>query len=262
MSRMRYAISRMLSQFPYFNPMTIRKIHLEQTDSTNNYLRFLPPQQEDMVVVTADYQTAGRGQGSNKWESEPGENLLMSVSVKPTSVPVKEQFVLSMAGAIAVAEALDNYTQDITLKWPNDVYWRDCKISGTLIETSVGQGLLQRCIFGIGINVNQKAFRSDAPNPVSLRQILGHEIPVDEFAEIVVERLSVRLSQVMAGGTNDIIRIYHERLYRKEGIFSYEDAGGSFSASIDHVEPDGHIVLRDTTGCVRKYAFKEVVFVI
>ena len=242
--------------------MTIKRIHLGQTDSTNNYLRQLPSQMEDMVVVTSDFQTSGRGQGSNKWESEPGANLLMSVSVKPVTVPVREQFVLSMAGAIAVREALDTYTEGIKLKWPNDVYWHDCKISGTLIETSVGQGLLQKCIFGIGINVNQKEFHSDAPNPVSLWQILGHEVSLEDLTLTVIERLDTRLSQVMAGEMSEIISMYHERLYRKEGFYSYQDAEGCFTASIDHVESDGHLVLRDTSGHLRKYAFKEVAFII
>ena len=144
-------------------------IHLAQTASTNDYLRALPSPQDDcMTVVYADWQTAGRGQGSNKWESEAGKNLLFSILVCPTSVDITRQFVLSMAGALAVKAALDKYTDGISLKWPNDIYWHDRKISGTLIETSVKGRTLARCIYGIGLNVNQREFHSDAPNPVSL----------------------------------------------------------------------------------------------
>ena len=100
------------------NAMNRRIIHVSQTDSTNRYLHDLKSEGEEMIVVVADYQTAGRGQGSNSWESEPGKNLLVSVRVLPTMVPPKHQFILSEAGALAVGDALAAYTDGITLKWP------------------------------------------------------------------------------------------------------------------------------------------------
>ena len=143
-------------------------IHLEETDSTNRYLRELPAN-DDFVAVTADYQTAGRGQGSNSWESERGKNLLFSLRIRPTMVAPAQQFVLSMAGALALKSALDSYTDGITLKWPNDVYWNDRKISGTLIETSVADNMLKTCIFGIGINIRPP----EGDFPEELRAIAG-----------------------------------------------------------------------------------------
>ena len=213
-------------------------------------------------MVSTDYQTAGRGQGTNTWESEPGANLLMSVAVRPVTVPVREQFLLSMAGALAVGEALSSYTDGISLKWPNDIYWNDLKMSGTLIETSVAQGVLQRCIFGIGVDVNQTVFLSDAPNPVSLRMVTGREIPVGEVADRVVECLAHRLGQVMQGEREEIVGLYHERLYRREGFHAYRDAEGCFSAAIRQVATDGHLLLCDTEDRLRSYAFKEVAFVL
>jgi BirA family biotin operon repressor/biotin-[acetyl-CoA-carboxylase] ligase len=242
--------------------MKIRRIHLEKTDSTNSFLRNIPVGEEDMTVVTADFQTAGRGQGTNTWESEPGANLLMSVAVKPLSVPVRRQFLLSMAGALAVGDALSSYTDGISLKWPNDIYWNDKKMSGTLIETSVAQGCLQRCIFGIGVNVNQTVFLSDAPYPVSLRNVTKKEIPVSEVADRVVECLDKRLSQLLSGDSETIVRTYHERLYRREGFHAYRDAEGVFSAAISQVAEDGHLLLCDTGGRLRSYAFKEVTFLL
>jgi len=242
--------------------MNIRRIHLQQTDSTNNYLRGLQAGEEDMTVVTADYQTAGRGQGSNTWESEPGANLLMSVAVRTRNVPVREQFLLSMAGALGVGRALSSYTDGISLKWPNDIYWKDSKMSGTLIETSVAKGSLWRCIFGIGVDVNQTVFVSDAPNPVSLRMVTGHVIPVREVADRVVEQLEHYLSRLMEGDTDGIVKAYHEHLYRKEGFHAYRDAEGLFSATISRVATDGHLLLLDTEGRQRSYAFKEVAFVL
>ena len=256
-------------------------IHLHQTDSTNRYLRDLHEQREDgfssptnhpvspcegsgegMTVVVADYQTAGRGQGTNSWESEDGKNLLMSVRISLSSFPANRQFILSEAGALAVGRALGLYTGGITLKWPNDIYWRDYKISGTLIETAVGGGGLRSCLFGIGINVNQQVFRSDAPNPVSLFQILGHEVPVEEVMEAVLDALDEELTAVLHGAAGETRERYHASLYRRQGFHAYRDSRGLFEAEILEVEDDGHLILRDRKGCVRSYAFKEVEFII
>lgn len=162
-------------------------VRLEETDSTNTYLRQHASQMEAwMTVVTAEYQTAGRGQGVHTWESNRSENLLFSVLTHPVMVPVRSQFLLSEAGALALKEVLDGYTDGITLKWPNDIYWNDRKLSGTLIETSIGGGRIKNCVFGIGLNVNQKTFESDAPNPVSLAQILGHDIDREQLFKQIV----------------------------------------------------------------------------
>ena len=244
------------------NAMNRRIIHVSQTDSTNRYLHDLKSEGEEMIVVVADYQTAGRGQGSNSWESEPGKNLLVSVRVLPTMVPPKHQFILSEAGALAVGDALAAYTDDITLKWPNDIYWHDRKISGTLIETTVSGMGLATCTFGIGINVNQQEFHSDAPNPVSLRQILGHEVPVEEVLHRVLDALEAHLTPVWSGNFRSVSDCYHQHLYRRHGFHPYNDAQDTFMAELLRVEDDGHLFLRDTAHHIRRYAFKEVTFII
>ena len=243
--------------------MRRRVIYLEETDSTNRYLHdFILSPDDGMTVVVASYQTAGKGQGTNHWESEAGKNLLFSIAVTPQNVPVNRQFVLSEAGALAVGDALAAYTDNITLKWPNDVYWRDRKISGTLIETSVSSEGLKKCIFGIGINVNQRVFYSDAPNPVSLAQIINRETSLEEVLERTLRALEYYLDLIYRGEGDAVSALYHTRLYRRGGLFSYEDKDGTFRASIDHVENDGHLILRDEQGCLRSYAFKEVSFLI
>lgn len=236
-------------------------IRLKEIDSTNRFLRELKDEQEDeMVVAVADFQTAGKGQGSHTWESEAGKNLLFSIKVHPRWVPVRQQFLLSMAGAIAIKEALETYVDGITLKWPNDVYWNDKKISGTLIETSIDSKGIKTCIFGIGINVNQEAFHSDAPNPVSLRQILGHEVDKDELLQKVIEGFSRYYELLRRADYMDVSGIYHLSLYRRKGFHRYEDADGDFEGAFVEVEDDGHLILHDKQGVIRSYSFGEVKF--
>ena len=127
--------------------MNVHTIRLDEVDSTNTYLRRMENLPDaDIVVVTAGHQTAGRGMGSNRWESEDGRNLLFSMLVRPEGVPAARQFALSMSEALAVKDALDPIAGEVTLKWPNDVYWHDRKISGTLIETAISGRLVKDCI--------------------------------------------------------------------------------------------------------------------
>jgi len=251
-----------------------RIIHLVETTSTNQFLKenashlsscqekpFTASSEESITVVVADYQTAGKGQGTNTWESEKGKNLLFSILVHPTTLPIERQYILSEAAALSYKEVLDTYTEGISVKWPNDIYWQDRKVSGTLIETSLSKGVFKDFIIGTGINVNQKEFRSDAPNPVSLCQITGREIPLEEVLDRVVEKFEEYYQMVIEDAYETISKRYHEALYRKEGLFPYRDRNGEFTASIDHVKDNGHLVLKDTDGNAREYAFKEVQFV-
>lgn len=238
-------------------------VRLEETDSTNTYLRQYASQMEAwMTVVTAEYQTAGRGQGVHTWESNRSENLLFSVLTHPVMVPVRSQFLLSEAGALALKEVLDGYTDGITLKWPNDIYWNDRKLSGTLIETSIGGGRIKNCVFGIGLNVNQKTFESDAPNPVSLAQILGHDIDREQLFKQIVAAFEKYYRMLENGQYDAISALYHEALYRRHGFYMYEDGDGRFEGAIVEVGDDGLLVLRDRDGRFREYEFREVKFVL
>ena len=231
-------------------------IHLTNITSTNDYLLSLKSQED--IVAVSDYQTRGKGMGTNRWESEPGKNLLFSILIHPTWIPVNQQYLLSMAEAIALCDTLREVTDDITIKWPNDIYWKDKKISGTRIDVNLSGGILADMVIGTGINVNQTEFLSDAPNPVSLKQITGREHDREALLKDILKRFQSLQQMLKDGGTEEIVRLYHERLYRKEGMHGYKDANGTFMAAIDYVEPSGilHLTLED--GTKREYMFKEV----
>lgn len=239
--------------------MKTKIIRLEEIDSTNRYLKkYREEGDEEMIVAVADYQAAGKGQGTHTWESEKGKNLLFSIKVYPHWIPVRRQFVLSMAGALAVKDALDSYVEHITLKWPNDVYWNDQKISGTLIENTIDSKGIKSCVFGIGLNVNQLVFHSDAPNPVSLAQILGHEVDRDEVLKKILDGFEKYYELLRRADYMDVSGIYHLSLYRRKGFHPYRDADGEFEGALVEVEDDGHLILHDRQGRIRSYAFGEI----
>ena len=229
-------------------------IHIAETDSTNRWLRERGGE-GDMVVV-ADYQTAGKGQGNNSWESERGKNLLFSVLYHPQRIPANRQFHISMAVSLAIADALGEHIGDVSIKWPNDIYWRNAKICGILIENRLLGQTIRDSIIGAGINVNQRQFHSNAPNPVSLWQIHGHETDLELLLQSILDKFTLYINK------KEIKTQYLHQLYRRKGFHPYADREGSFMAEIVDVEDDGHLLLCDDNGQQRRYAFKEVSFVI
>ena len=244
-------------------------IKLSDISSTNDYLLGLDTEEE--VCVRTDYQSAGKGMGTNTWESEAGKNLLFSILVHPVWLSVTEQYLLSMAEALAIHDALTEFLEltmgvetikKLTIKWPNDIYWEDKKLSGTRIDGNIKGGVLQDFVIGTGINVNQQRFFSDAPNPVSLYQITGKEYDNDEILNKILEHFAKYQDALKQGDKEKVVREYHERLYRRTGIHRYEDGNGTFDAEIVKVNTNGIITLRRTDGTLSDYEFKEVRFVI
>lgn len=239
-------------------------IRLEETESTNSYLRDLLKSQhlEEGSVVVADFQTAGRGQVGNSWYSDKGDNLLFSLLIYPTGIPANEQFIISRMVSLAIKNTLDQFADDIRIKWPNDIYWKERKIAGILIENSLQGKIIENSIIGIGLNLNQQIFPAELPNPVSLRQITATEQDKNYILDLLLKEFFLLYRSLQQGEKQVIEDEYMLDLYRANGYYWYEDANGRFQAEIDNVLPSGHLVLRTLdTNEERIYAFKEVQFI-
>lgn len=245
-------------------------VALDETASTNQYLSQLCNQLQESVAelttVTAEFQTAGKGQRGNTWEAEEGKNLLFSFVLYPSFLEARRQFILSQIVSLAIKEELSRWSDEITIKWPNDIYWKDKKICGILIENDLSGSRIGRCISGIGINVNQEVFRSDAPNPVSLKQITGNEHDRQELLTRILRRVQGYYIRLQSEGPDacaaDIATRYARSLFRRRGFHPYRDANGKFLARLLRVEPDGRFVLEDENGKERNYLFKEVQYIL
>ena len=241
-------------------------IKVSQTASTNTYLSRLAATLPGGTVIYTPSQTAGRGQKGNSWESEDGKNLTFSMLLKHPPVKARDQFYLSEAASLAVVEALSHEAGNgFTVKWPNDIYWQDKKVCGMLLENSLNGGDIAHCIVGIGLNVNQERFVSDAPNPVSLINITGHEHDL----ETLLKRVCSRIEELVDALSDDDAREQlHQRymasLYRNDGkMHPYEDATGHhFAAYVANVAPDGALTLQHEDGTCHNYLFKEVKHII
>ena len=244
------------------NQLEPRFIHLSETVSTNNFLRMVADREQlaSGSVVLADFQTAGRGMGGNVWESDAAANLTFSVLFYPLDVPANRPFVISEMASLCVKYTLDKYLDNVMVKWPNDVYCDDKKIAGILIENVLFQGEISQSVIGIGLNINQTVFRSNAPNPVSMAQITGKTFDRMAVMDDFRQTFAVQSERINKGSFDAVHQDYLDSIYRKKGYYPYHDADGAFEAAVWDVEPSGHLLLKRTDGRISRYAFKEVTF--
>lgn len=198
----------------------------------------------------------------NGWFSEKGKNLLFSLLIYPDNVEANAQFIISRIASLAVKNTLDQFTDDIRIKWPNDIYWKDKKIAGILIENDISGRVITNSIIGIGININQDQFPEELPNPVSLKQVTGSEFDRDYILDNFVREFFLIYREFQNGNEKAIEDEYMLDLYRINDYYWFEDDNGRFKAIIKEVLPSGHLVLKTLeTAEERVYAFKEVSFV-
>ena len=247
------------------------EIHWFDTlDSTNNYCKLLDPNTVgEFTVICAHSQTAGIGQQGNVWVSEPDKNLTFSVILKPTFLAADEQYNLTMALAVAVAESIDAVLskfkiQNPTLiKWPNDIYVGDRKICGTLVTNQLSGNSISQSICGIGLNVNQTVFPDWLPNPTSLKQLISTDSDLEPLLQNILENLRDCYQQLKDHeGTDDIKARYMSRFYRLgiEADYIYNDS--PIRATITGIDRYGHLQLITATGQQLTCGMKEIKFVI
>ena len=238
------------------------KFNVDECGSTNEWVKQYSENHKvaSGSIFQTDYQTQGHGYYGNKWESEKGKNLIFSIFFLPKQLPANKVFVISEMASLSVKYTLDKYIHDVSVKWPNDIYYRDKKISGILIENVIMEQEITQSIIGIGININQMQFLGNAPNPVSLAQITGEKYNLtsilDEFNEIFTNQSKLLGERRL----DDIHKNYLDAVYRKKGRHKYSDVNGVFEATIHDIEPSGHLILEHTNGVLSRYAFKEITF--
>ena len=242
--------------------MKIELNWLDEVGSTSTWLASnLTSDMESGYIVAARSQTAGRGQRGNGWEAEPGKNLSFSLLLRPDGIEARRQFFISQAVALGITDALRHLLpgHEVLIKWPNDIYVGNRKICGILIENSLAGQRIAHSIAGIGINVNQEQFLSDAPNPVSVIQLTGKSTELEPLLRKVVDNIGVYMKLDAA----TVHKLYIGSLWGRRGTHYRETATGrTFVADITGIGPMGHMTLTATDGTIVEYAFKEVAVIL
>lgn len=244
------------------NSITNTIIRLQVTDSTNNYAnnQIRSYDVAEGTVFLAYEQTTGRGQSGNFWESEPGKNLTFSMVLYPDFLEIRRQFMLSKVVSLGIYSALNKYVDQLSIKWPNDIYAGNKKLGGILIENSVMSGLLQSSISGIGLNVNQVHFSSPAPNPVSMKTLTNQHFDCELLLTEVLTGINRYYALLRNGGDQEIDEEFISALYLMNKHHVFRSGDEVFNGVIIGVNEIGQLQIRKDDGLIAEFHFKEVEF--
>jgi BirA family biotin operon repressor/biotin-[acetyl-CoA-carboxylase] ligase len=237
-------------------------IELQQVESTNNYATGMVHAgmaQHGMVVFTHD-QTKGKGQHNRGWLSEAGMNIAMSLLLQPPGLALSQSFLVSMAAAVGTQKFFSFYAGTETkVKWPNDLYWRDRKAGGILIENIVQGSEWKAAVIGIGININQTNFEGLHSKAVSLKQITGKSYEPLALAKELCVYLSAAY-EVLQMLPSKTIADYKNLLYKRNEAVRLKQGPRVFEAVIKDVTALGELVVEHATE--ERFAVGEVQWLI
>jgi BirA family biotin operon repressor/biotin-[acetyl-CoA-carboxylase] ligase len=239
-----------------------RIIELDRIDSTNNYAANLvnSGQVVEGTVIWAHTQTAGKGQGENRWISEPGKNLTISMILYPRFLPIESQFMLNKSVSLAVFDFVHTLLPQgsCKIKWPNDIYSGFLKLGGILINNTISGSSFDTSIIGIGININQTRFNPALPNPISIRKLISRETDLDKALTALTGRLDQRYDQLRNGDFSSLDHEYRNNLLGMNEERKFKTDFGVFNGLIRDVDLFGRLII-ETTGKKRlTFSHKEV----
>ena len=218
---------------------------------------------EEGCVIITDYQTKGKGTDLNSWESEKGKNLTFSLILYP-NITADQQFRINKAISTGIYDFLlaELPNQRISIKWPNDIYIDDRKACGILIQNSVMGNKLEYMVVGIGLNVNQTQFKSNAPNPVSLKMITGIEYNLETLLQKLLNCIFDRYANLHFEKTTKIETDYQNALYRLMEWHNYIVNGAIVHSRITGTSEYGQLLLENKSGKIQVCDLNEVKFII
>jgi len=233
-----------------------------ELESTQNYAQelLLRSEPEEGTLVRAAYQTEGKGLLRNRWESERGKNLLLSVIFYPSFLPVQRTFLLSQAMALGVQNWMERYAAPAKVKWPNDIYIGKKKIAGMLIQNALSGAKLVHSIVGLGVNMNQTEFSPELPNPGSLALETGQTFDLDETLSSLCQHLEYWYLRLKKGQWEEIHAEYVMRLYGFGEIRTFARKNGTrFQGRIVGVAQNGYLQVETENG-LQEFEMKEIRF--
>ncbi len=188
---------------------------MKSTDSTNSELRRRLSQSDNLSIIAAEMQSAGRGQGEHTWHSEPGRNLTFSILLRHRCLKASDALAVTSIMALGISDYLRTKGIEPWIKWPNDIWVGEKKICGILVENTIHAGMIDYSIVGVGLDLNQTDWPSELPNPVSLKDLTGQEYDTHDELRLLSEALAQRSAQASApGGAAEIIEEFSKVVVR------------------------------------------------
>lgn len=234
---------------------------IDELPSTQDYLstqaniRILP----EWTICRTLHQNKGKGMGANSWESEKNKNLLFSLFLRPVFLAPFEAFSLSKLIALGIRDTLQEFVQQpVYIKWPNDIFIKNKKVCGMLVENTFTDTSIQSCLIGIGININQGSFPASLPNASSLITYTHKPLPLEAILREALQRIKQYYQQVRLSGAETLNDNYLGHLYQRNQWHEYETDSGRFEGRITGVAPYGFLQIEDRQGNVHTFDVKQV----
>ena len=238
------------------------RIRLVGVDSTNNYAAELLRQYDitEGTLITANYQTAGRGQRANSWQSEPDKNVLCTYVLKPKFMSTNRQFTLNKLIALCVLKCIRSFcpNSNLRIKWPNDIYLDACKLSGILVESTVSGSQIVSSLAGIGINVNQMEMHVEGRKVTSMAAVLKHELVLEEVLNCLSAQLEAGYLLFRSGNDRQIDAEYDAALFKLNETCIFQSATGTNVFVLRGVSKDGLLMVDDEAGNRKHFQHGEI----
>jgi BirA family biotin operon repressor/biotin-[acetyl-CoA-carboxylase] ligase len=236
-------------------------LEFEEVTSTNSVAEMLLADGKPLEgsVITAKFQHGGQGMGTNTWESRMGENLLMSMIVYPTFIRPDQQFLLHKISSLAVMNTVKHFThsEDVSIKWPNDIYAGKSKIAGILTKNVISGNVINSSIIGIGLNVNQVLFSNHLPNPVSMKMIKGEGFDIKRVREQLCKDFNRYYTKMQQGKFVELDDLYLHALLNHQVESRYKVGSEIFTGIIEGLTEFGRLKVRHG-GKIREFDIKEI----
>jgi BirA family biotin operon repressor/biotin-[acetyl-CoA-carboxylase] ligase len=235
---------------------------LDSTDSTNNYAmaKVHAGLAKHGMAWFAREQTAGKGQRGRAWVTGNNENIALSIVLEPTWLNPSRQFEISVAVSLGCYEFfMARAGEGTSIKWPNDIYWRDRKAGGILIENVIHGNTWAFVVAGIGINVNRTSFGKELRNAVSLRQIKEGEYDCVELAAELYTAVMSRIERLKTGSFDELLENYNNVLYKRNMLAKFKKDNIVFSATVKCITSRGTLLLDN--GVETEFDFGELSWV-
>ncbi len=234
------------------------RLHFTQVDSTNIEAKRLLDKGEakEGLVITADLQTQGRGQYGRVWESEIGLNIMMSVVLSPLFIKVADQFALNILTSLAVADVVNDYSESTKVKWPNDVYVKNKKIAGILIQNYIQGNSIRHSIIGIGLNVNQSTWPDDVPNATSLYLESDKQLAKEIIIRALCQKLDERYKRLPID-SKSMFSEYQKKLFRRDELSIFEKEETQLEGTIKGIDDTGRLLV-DHSSTIHAYNHGEI----
>lgn len=213
------------------------------------------------TAIISDSQVNGRGQLQTIWHASPKKNLTFSIVIPKLKLNVLNQFKLNKAFCLAVHHALSNYCDDLTIKWPNDMYYKDKKLGGILIENQIQGSSIKSCVIGLGLNINEDQWPGDLLNPISLKEITSSHFDIQKLQNELPAEIYTRFTEFFNQSSASIDELYHSLLFGMNQWRTFKDEESEFEGRITGTNALGNLTIENKKGTVKHHPLKSIKFI-